>query len=256
MTSNSILNTGTLAIRDDTIIKKEYYPYAPYTNTYNNLDEIRIAIQSKDSYLLPCESYIFMRINATTAGNHGADDGEINFVKNYISFLFSDVRYELNGVEIDRLRNVGLSSTMKSFIASRSSHLSGYHLFSKSMESTSPRSEDVANMKTFDIVMPLSVWFGFCDDYRKIIINCKHELILNRSRDTTDCIHGGNAAANHARVTLAITKIQWKMPHITLADNVKLSMMNYLSKNRKITLQYRAMDMMEYPTLPRDLTDT
>lgn len=45
------------------------------------------------------------------------------------------------------------------------------------------------------------------------------------------------------------------MPHITLADNVKLGMMNYLSKNRKITLQYRSVDMMDYPALPqtRDL---
>lgn len=251
MTVNGILNIGTLAIRDDTIIKKEIYPYAPYTNTFNNSDEIRIAIQSKDSFLLPCESYIYMKITATTAGAHGNDDGEISFVKNFISFLFNDVRYELNGVEIDRLRNVGLSSTMKLLVASRTSHLNGYNAFCESMEISSPRSVNVNNAKVYDVVLPLSVWFGFCDDYRKIIINCKHELILNRSRDTLDCIHGGSAEAGHARISLAITKIQWKMPHITLADSVKLGMMNYLSKNRKITLQYRSMDMMDYPALPQ-----
>lgn len=94
------------------------------------------------------------------------------------------------------------------------------------------------------------MWFGFCDDYRKIIVNCKNELILNRSRNTINCTRGGNAAADAARVTLTIMKIQWKMPHITLSDSVKLGIMNYLSKTRKITIQYRSMDMMEYPTLP------
>lgn len=255
MTINGVLNIGTLAIRDDTIIKKEFYPYAPYTNTFNNSDEIRIAIQSKDSLLLPCESYIYMRIVANTEGVHNEDDQEITFVKNYVSFLFNDVRYELNGVEIDRLRNVGLSSTIKLMTASRASHLNGYSAFCESMEISSPRSANIANSKDYDVVLPLSVWFGFCDDYRKIIINCKHELILNRSRDTLDCVTGGSDNAAHARITLRITKMQWKMPHITLSDSVKLGMMNYLSKNRKITLQYRSMDMMDYPTLPatRDL---
>lgn len=129
MAVNSILNINTLATRDDTIIKKEIYPYAPYTTTYGNSEEIRITIQSQDSYLLPCESYIYMQITATTAGAHGENDPEINFVNNFISFLFSDVRYELNGVEIDRVRNVGRSSTMKLSIASRTSQLAAYNSY-------------------------------------------------------------------------------------------------------------------------------
>lgn len=95
MTINGVLNIGTLALRDDTIIKKEFYPYAPYTSTFNNSDEVRIAIQSKDALLLPCESYIYMRINARTTGAHANEDGEITFVKNFASFLFNDV-YVMN----------------------------------------------------------------------------------------------------------------------------------------------------------------
>lgn len=251
MAIDNILNINTLAARDDTIIKKEIYPYAPYTTTYGDSEEIRITIQSQDSYLLPCESYLYMQITATTAGAHGENDPEVNFVKNYISFLFSDVRYELNGVEIDRVRNVGRSSTLKLLIASRTSQLAAYKAYCSSAEATVVRSLNIANVKKFDVVIPLSVWFGFCDDYRKIIINCKHELILNRSRNSNNCVLGGGAAGGTARVTLELTKIQWKMPHITLSDSVKLSMMNYLSKNRKITIQYRSMDLMEYPALPQ-----
>lgn len=256
MASKGVLNINTLAARDDSIIRKEFYPYSPYTTSYADTDEIRIAIQSQDSYLLPCESYLYMQVTATTVGVNGANDADVTFVANFPSFLFSDVRYELNGVEIDRLRNVGRSSTMKLRIASRTTQLNGYHLFCKSMELTSARSVapaqgDPIPVKVYDVIIPLSVWFGFCDDYRKIILNCKHELILNRSRGTVECVKGGGAGAGTARVSFVINKIQWKMPHITLSDSVKLKMLNYLSKNRKITIQYRSADMVVYPTVPQ-----
>lgn len=251
MTANNILSIDSLAVYDDTIIKKEIYPYAPYTTTFGESAEIRIAIQSKDSYLLPSESYLYMQISATTSGVHAAADAEIYFINNFASFLFSDARYELNGVEIDRVRNVGRASTMKLQAASRTSHMLGYQQYCKSFSTTSPRSEAAANVQTYDVVIPLSAWFGFCDDYRKIILNCKHELILNRARLSRDCTRGGGAAATAGTVSIALTKIEWKMPHITLSDRIKLNMMSYLAKNRKIVIQHRSMDIMEYPQLPQ-----
>lgn len=247
--ATDILNIDALAIHDDSIIKKEFYPYTPYTTTFGESDEIRIAIQSKDSYLLPCESYIYMQITATTTGAHvPATDQEIRFVNNFASFLFSEVRYQLNDVTVDHLRSVGRASTMKLMAASRLSHLYGYASICKAFESTSPRSSEE---KKFDIIVPLSVWFGFCDDYQRVILNCKHELILNRARQSLDCTVGGGTAATSAVVKIALTKIEWKMPHITLSDGVKLNMLNYLSRNRKIVIQHRSMDLMEYPELPQ-----
>lgn len=259
MSGISILNVSTLASQDDSIIRKDVYPYEPYTTSYGNSEETRIAIQSQDSYLLPCESYLYLKVTAMTEGAHGANDAEVQFVNNFTSFLFNDVRYELNGVEIDRLRNVGRASTMKLLVASRASQINAYHSFSKAFELVSARAvrpdgagaEDPFPPKTFDVVIPLSVWFGFCDDYRKVVLNARHVLILNRSRDTLDCVKGGGAANTATRVSLRIDKIQWKMPHITLADPIKLKMLNYLSKNRKITAQYRSMDLVEHPALPQ-----
>lgn len=256
-----------MPLRDDSIIRKEIYPYAPYTHAFSESDEIRIAIQSQDSYLLPSESFLWMQITAATTGLHNEQHDQIYFVKNFASYLFDDVRYELNGVEIDRLRNVGRASTMKLMIASRTSEMVPYHAFCSAMENTSPKSENVgtaadanaaeitransiARIKTYDLLVPLSAWFGFCDDYRKIMLNCKHELILNRARQSTDCMKGGNSANGAAQVKLSLKKIQWKMPHITLSDRVKLGMLNYLSKNRKISVLHRSIDVVEYPTLP------
>lgn len=70
--------------------------------------------------------------------------------------------------------------------------MSGYRLFCKSLENSSPRKVAVGaadpRPRVYDIVALLSVWFGFCDDYRKIILSCKHELIPNRSRTSLDCV--------------------------------------------------------------------
>lgn len=249
--ASNVLSIDKLAVRDNSIIKKEIYQYTPYTTSFGESDEIRIAIQSKDAYLLPSESYIFMQIGVTTAGAQGAnDDPEIQFINNFASFLFSDARYELNGVEIDRVRNVGRATTMKLSAAANSKHLNAYAEICKTFVKTTARNVTVNTERTFEVVIPLSAWFGFCDDYRKIIINCKHELILNRARQSLDCTQGGILRANTAVVSIALRKIEWKMPHITLSDPMRLSMLNYLSKSRKITIQHRSMDMIEYPTLP------
>ncbi|XP_031630762.1 uncharacterized protein LOC116345487 [Contarinia nasturtii] len=247
MASGSILSIDKLAIHDDTIIKKDIYPYTPYTTTFDESDEIRIAIQSKDTYLLPSESFLYLQIVVNTTGTHGNEDPEIKFVNNFASFLFSDVRYEINGVPIESVRNVGRASTMKLTVASRLSHLIGYASFCKTFESTRARH---ANEASYDIAIPLSAWFLFCDDYRKIILNCRHELILNRSRQSLDCTMGGGSTVTSAKSSVTLKKIEWKMPHITLSDHLKLSMLNYLSKNRKIIVQHRSMDMVEYPLLP------
>lgn len=245
--SGSILNIGSLAVHDDSIIKKEYYPYTPFTTSLGINEEIRIAIHNQDAYLLPSESYIYMQIAATTVGANAAGDADVRFVTNFASYLFSDARYELNGVEIDRVRNVGRASTMKLRVASRSSKLKSYASYTSALENTTPVHNEA---RLFDVTVPLSVWFGFCDDYNKVILNAKHQLVLNRYRDTLNCVEGGGAGADTARVTFELRQLIWKMPHVTLADGVKLKMLNYLSKNRKITVQHRSMDFIEYPTLP------
>lgn len=263
MVNDSILNIGSLAVNDDSIIRKEIYQYTPYSSTsFSPSDEIRICIQNKDAYLLPCESYIHMKIIARTAGTHTAatdgnpGDAEIYLIDNYGSFLFSDVRYELNNVEIDRVKNVGRSSIMKLRAASRG-YLNGYSHYCKAYKATIARSQDAAEIasgKVFDVVIPLSAWFGFCDDYRKIIVNCKHELVLNLARNSFECVRGGGDAATAARVTLSISKIEWKVPIVTLSDKVKLNMMGFLSKSRKIPMQYRSMEIFEYPLIPTNTT--
>lgn len=247
--SNHILNVGATAALDNSITRKDFHTYTPYTNSFGESEEIRISIQNQDSYLLPCESYLYMQLTVTTENNNENADNKVKFVHNFPSFLFSEARYELNGVEIDRIRNVGLSSTMKLSVASCKSNTIGYYQFNKAF------TDKIAQNKTkdiiYDVMLPLSAWFGFCDDYRKIILNSRHELILKREPNSLKCVHGGSLDANTTNVKIAISKLEWQMPHITLADKLKSDMNNYLCKNKNFFIQHRSWDMYEYPELPQ-----
>lgn len=57
---NSILNIGQDIQYDNSIMKLEYRSYAPFLNSFNNNDEIRISIQNQDLYILPSESFIYV----------------------------------------------------------------------------------------------------------------------------------------------------------------------------------------------------
>lgn len=248
MNNNNILNIGASATHDKSIIKKDFYPYTPFTNSFGESEEIRISIQNNDSYLLPSESYLYMQLSVTTEKNDDTTAEKVKFVHNFPSFLFSEARYELNGVEIDRIKNVGVTSTMKLAAASCKSNTIGYYQFNETF------TDKVAqNAKTivYDVAVPLSIWFGFCDDFKKTILHCRHELILKRAGDSVNCVHGGVEDVKKPNVKIEISKLEWMMPHITLADKIKLDMKNYLSRNKKLSIQHRSWDLYEFPEVPQ-----
>ena len=44
------------------------------------------------------------------------------------------------------------------------------------------------NAGNFDVSIPLSRIFGFAEDYQKIIVHTRHELILTRSRNDVNAV--------------------------------------------------------------------
>ena len=40
-----------------------------------------------------------------------------NLVSNAICYFFAEIRYELNGIEIDQCKNVGFTSTIKGYVS-------------------------------------------------------------------------------------------------------------------------------------------
>lgn len=61
----------------------------------------------------------------------------------------------------------------------------------------------------------MSTIYGCTEDYCKIIVNAKHELILNRSRNDLNAIIQVPALGNDPQFKnykVSLTKIEWLMP--------------------------------------------
>lgn len=243
--TDEILNINDAISAEDVITSIQHHAYNPYTNSFNNNDEIRITIQQQDLYVLPHESFIYIegRVDVTEpAGENVAADQRQppNFVNNAAGFLFDEIRYEINGFPIDSCKNVGITSTLKGYVSYVPSSMSRLQIASWKKESN-----EQATAGYINFCIPLRSIFGFAEDYRKIVMNMKHELILLRSRNDTNCFVGQNNIS-----TIQINKIQWRIPHVSVSDAEKLKLLKVLDRQQPIQLHYRSWELYEYPVLP------
>ncbi|XP_036139529.1 uncharacterized protein LOC118644646 [Monomorium pharaonis] len=231
-----ILNIEDEPIFDDRIVKIETHTYNPFANTtfeYN--DEIRIPIQQQNLYTLPYESFLYIEgkliIKKPVAGS------DVTLANNCIAFTFDEIRYELDGVEIDRNKNVGITSTLKNYVtmsAARSviARNAGWDPWNP------PNGY-------FNFCVPLNMLLGFCEDYRRVVINARHELILIRARNDNNCLMG----SSELEPKIELLKVQWRMPHVLLNEINKLSMLRALESGRYLSMAFRSWDLYEYPLL-------
>lgn len=241
--ASKILQVKSSVQQNSDISSHQFHTYSSYTTTFNNNDEIRITIQNQDLNVLPCESYLF--IEFTTAKVDGTAFGatEATFSYNFIAHLFSELRYELNGFEIDRCKTPGITTLLKSMIACKSADKQALNLFTA-------HSTDAITARTYHMVLPLRFIFGFCDDFNKIILNCKHELILVRSRTDRNMYVSQNVGDI---LNVTVNKIHWKVPHISLSDEAKLNMLQTISRDESLLLPFRTWDLYELPLVPQTL---
>jgi len=112
---SDILNIESEPIFDNRIVNIETHTYNSFANTtFEYSDKIRIPIQQQDLYMLPHENFLYIKrkltINKSLAGS------DIALGNNCVAFMFDEIRYELDSVEIDGNRNVGITSTFKNYV--------------------------------------------------------------------------------------------------------------------------------------------
>ncbi|KYN15988.1 hypothetical protein ALC57_11767, partial [Trachymyrmex cornetzi] len=225
-----ILNITGEPIFDDRIVKIEIHTYNPYANTtFGHSDEIRIPIQQQDLYTLPYGSFLCIEgrlMMSLTLGN------------NCVAFMFDEIRYELNDVEINRNRNVGITSAIKNYVSL--TYDKALIALNAGWNSRSDTEEGY-----FNFWVPLNMLLGFCEDYKRVVVNARHELILIRARNDNNCLMG-NPATEPA---VELFKVQWRMPHVSVNKINKLSMLRALESGRYQSMNFRSWDLYEYPLL-------
>ena len=245
---------------DDSISNYEYHTYAPYNTTrFENNDEIRIGVQFNELNLLIAESSLRIRGRYVLKDDENTRAPEVSHKinNNGILHMFEQIRYELNGVEIERCKKVGVSTLMKGLV-SMPNHKNDY-LYNVGWIGLNEAGKTLSSSANggFDINIPLKMIFGFAEDYKKIVINCKHELILTRAN--TDYNAYTQPAGTAATATVAavaeteskiiIDKIEWLIPHVQLSNEYKILLLRNLNKTIKVP--FRSFELYEIPMLPR-----
>lgn len=236
---NTILNLLEPVVEDDSISRFEYHNVLPYSSTsLNNNDEIRIPLHQQDVLTLPSESRIFLQgtLEKAATATYGANDGLCN---NAMAHLFSEIRYELNGIVIDRVRNPGITSLLKGIPSFNNQEIIR-------LSNSSFRIED-KTAKEFTYCLPLKLLLGFAEDYKKVLLNVKQELVLIRSRTNNNSLIDGTGTL---KMELSLKTIQWQVPFVNVNDTYRLQMITLLQKNIPIHISFRGWETYEYPSIP------
>lgn len=246
---SEILNVAESFAEDNAIESFEVHSYRPYVTTFNKNDEIRIPINQQDLYVLPSSSTLYLEGTVKVINRESnAEVNSIQFTNNPFLFLFQDIRYELNGVEIDKVKNVGVTTTIKSLLSMNSNESSMSKAWGWDFNGT----KNIQGGR-FAISLPLNKILGFAEDYTKIIMNCKHELILLRSNTNLNAV---KLNTNEVLEDIILDKIVWRVPHIKVSDRQRIQMLKLMEKDRSLNIVFRNWDLYEYPLLPKTTKHT
>jgi hypothetical protein len=241
------LNVTEKLIEDHSVVRYETYSYDPFTpNKLGNNDEIKIIIPDIESYTLPCESYLSIEGTLT---NNGTASNNMKFTNNPIAYLFKEIRYDLNDVTIDLVRDVGTTSTLKGYVSfseTETKKLQNSGWFPKT--DTQKEKILINSNGAFNVCVPLKILMGFFEDYKKIILNAKQQLTLIRSNEDNNCVQNTTAGE---KVLVQLTKLSWRMPHITLNIPTELQIAKIINKNTEIPIRFRRWELIEYPELTK-----
>lgn len=147
--------------------------------------------------------------------------------------MFNEIKYELCGTEIDRVKNVGITTTMKNILTARPDD-------NNWMQNAGWTLPDVGNhddKSIFSYCIPLRLFLGFAEDFTQILLNVKQELVLLRSSTDKNVVFQPAPAIHDFK--LEVTKIIWKMPYVRVEDEVRLSLLRVTDSDQFLNIAFR-----------------
>lgn len=247
--THNILSVAESVFVDNSVTNYQYHSHTPYANTtYSNNDEIRIPIQNQDIMTLPSESYLYIEGKILT--HEDKKSATLRFINNGFSFLFDEIRYELGGFIVDRNRNPGITSTIKTYVSYSKNEMVRWYMAGWDLEGTPNLTDNDGN---FNICIPLRLLLGFAEDFKKIVVNTRQELVIIRSNSDLNAVFS-TVAQEKPKIT--INKMIWKVPHISLSDTQKLKFLQYIETGRDLPIAFRNWELHEYPLLQQTMTHT
>ena len=233
--AESILNFQEKYTENDTIKSYEYNEYQPTSGSNLNIPgNITIHIENQDEFFHPRRSYLLVEGNLLKAdGNIYDENAAAALANNGVMHLFSNVKYELAGQEIESVNNPEIAGVLMGTSKFPYDYANGAGM----IQCWSPQTTDAvlgergfARRKeyiisksvprgSFSFAIELENLFGFCEDYDKVVYGMRHKLTLVRKNDD-DAIQR-TALAAVGKVVL--TKVAWVMPRVHPSDVKKIT---------------------------------
>ncbi|KAF0752019.1 Uncharacterized protein FWK35_00020245 [Aphis craccivora] len=161
---------------------------------------------------------------------------EIRFINNGLAFLFSEMKYEINGIQIQKLANPGITTTLKGYCSYNKSNITSHHnaTWDNDIENVN---KDFIESDLFNVCINLKDLFGFCEDYKRILINCNQQLILNRASIDINAIKQYKNNKND---------------YSKVSDKEKIRLLKVVNNQMPLTCTFRSWELYEYPFLPQN----
>jgi hypothetical protein len=256
--SNPLLDFPTKVLEDVDIEYKQYHLYKPQAlqDINSKGQAIQFIINQEDLYTVPSQSYIqFTGRLVKNNDNAFNRDDEVALINNAIMYLFSDIKYEINDIEVEKITNPGQTTTILGLASYPDDYSSSSALKLCWSKDTSARADSneyglipagpipqggfriVRNINYnqgfdirkkylmssdpdptghFEFAIPFDHIFGF-GNYKHAIWGVKHTLTF--SRDNDDLAIYRAAGVDVGKVKL--TQIIWKIPHLRIESTKK-----------------------------------
>ncbi|CAH2020530.1 unnamed protein product [Acanthoscelides obtectus] len=173
------------------------------------------------------------------------------FIDNITLEILDDVGNLVNFRDgVYGVRNPGITSTIKTMVSHGKSAMHTLLCSGWTLSAENSAIWDVKS-KVFSGRIPLKHMMGFAEDYKKGVLNIKHELLLVIARSFKNCYVG------ECDAELTISKIEWKVQHIVPEDRYKVKLLQRLNKHvsSRIKVAFRSWDLYELPSLRSTSSD-
>ena len=251
--SSRILKITDPISSDESIDKYDDIEYEPVagTNLNNSGGDIRLYIETQDIFTHPSESFLIIEGCLTKINNNSYGENDlVSLTNNTMMHLFTNIRYELSGQEIENKMYTGQVTTMLGLLIYPDDFSKSKGLNQLWYKDTTALAENdntgfiirrnyiIRNSDpkdTFSFKIPLKHIFGFCGDYDKVVYGFKHALTLTRNGDNDAIFRAAGVDVGK----IMLSKIFWFMPHVTPADKDKIELYKFIEKKEKLPVGYR-----------------
>jgi hypothetical protein len=168
--------------------------------------------------------------------------GAVDLVNNNAGgFLFDSITYELNGIEIEHVKDPGIVSLVRGYLCYNENETKHLNIAGWSY----PEVPSIHVEGKFYMRIPLRHFFGLFNDYKTAICG-KHTIRLIRARNDDNCML---IDKDDTKGEISIDSIELKVQHITPNDALKIDLLKSIRSDQPILIPFRQWVIHELPAL-------